>query len=348
MWTMGRTSSDLKRPIAALAVASLYCLTPVAARAASLTRAEQTARWEQHIRGRPNPRILDDLREDRREMEVIERMVVIRQVKGLTPMGAALATVILQTCGAKATRPVLTGKVLLRFAAEWKGAELTDSEKEKLQKLHKKISAEFWRRHPGLRDRVLFDVTFGVRDAKLIQMTIRRSDSVAEALREIAWLQGLVPTLECGRDLPFSAYKEAIDKKIPILVELPGKGAYRVCFGYLVADGKEYLILADCGGVRFEKRPPHIAAEDLESDDPRVKQWVEREKKQLITSDYETGAGKPLSDGVEIVPFGAVRSATGYFVYGWRVSAEGLAKEIGGILKSRRDPPVPPWIPGGD
>jgi len=268
------------------------------------------------------------------DWELIEGMVIIRQVGGLTQLGAALGTVVLETCGSRATDSALSQDHMRRYARQLKGQELTREEEADLRGLYRDTVKDLARRRPRVTERVVLDVTFGVRDAKLLQMTYRRCKSVRSALRELARLHGHVPVVEQGANLPFEAYKESIDKKIPALLCLPG-GAFRICFGYLGTDGAQYLVVADCARIGLEQRPMHLPKRALESEIPEVRRWVERKKKKRITSDYETGSGKPLAEGVEILPFDTGGHMDAYFIYDWEVSAEGLAGNIAKLLGLR-------------
>ena len=206
----------------------LVCCPSILLAQGGLPRAEQERLWNTYVMNKPNPRILDDAGQSGAKWEVIEGMVVIKQVKGLTPLGAALATVAFRTCGVRITRFALTDKLVRRFGERWKGAELDEVEKRRLAKVFKEANDDYWDRHPEMKKGVPFDVTFFIRDAKLLQQAIRGSDDVVEALRAIARLHGYVPVVESGRDLGFEAYKEAIDKRVPVLMELvPGRD-YRV------------------------------------------------------------------------------------------------------------------------
>lgn len=322
----------------------LVCCPSILVAQGDLPRAEQERLWKTYVMNKSNPRILDDADQGRAKWEVIEGMVVIKQVKSLTPLGAALATVAFRTGGVRITRFALTDKLVRQFGERWKGAELDEVEKRRLAKVFKEANDDYWDRHPERKKGVPFDVTFFIRDAKLLEQATRGSDDVVEALRAIARLHGYVPAVESGRDLGFEAYKEAIDKRIPVLMELvPGRD-YRVCFGYLAAEGQNCLVLADCAQVLFEQRPPHMAKDDLESESPFVKAAVAMELKRRITADYETGTGKPLSAGITLERFGHMKPRGSFFLYDWEPSCEGLWRDVGKALRCEGKTKLTPWL----
>jgi hypothetical protein len=295
--------------------------------------------WNNHIRDHPNPVIVDK----GSDIEVIEGMEIIQQSSGLSPLGAALSSVTFETGGVKVKDCGLSPDLFERFAREMKGAELTAKETNAIRKLAEKATGGYWARHPGIKGKVVFDKTFGIRDAKLLQMTFGREKDVVAALRKVARYHGYVPTLEHGKSLLFSDLKEAIDKKVPVLLEQTA-GQFRVAVGYIADKQINYLILVDCARIPLETRPMHVTKAAQESDDPWVKAIVRRYKKKRITSDYETDTSKKLPEGMRIFPFQSVAEMKAYMVYDWRVSPGPWAKDIARILKIKRRDTLPEWL----
>jgi hypothetical protein len=156
--------------------------------AAPLSREQQKQLWDAHVRGRPNTRIVDK----GADWELIEGMVIIQQSSGLTPLGAALATVAFETGGVKVKDCALSPDLLERFARQMKEGELTPKETKAVRKLGEKASTKYWARHPGIKGKVVFDRTFGIRDAKLLQVTFgQEKDVVSEVLPIVKTRNGL-------------------------------------------------------------------------------------------------------------------------------------------------------------
>jgi hypothetical protein len=143
--------------------------------------------------------------------------------------------------------------------------------------------------------------------------------------------------------LPFADFKEAIDKKVPVLLEGRREG-FKVAVGYVSRGGEHYLIVTDSANIPLEKRPMHVAKEDRESDDPRVQAMVKRYKKHLITSDYETGSDKGLPEGMGIIPYSSARELDAHLVHHWRASARAWESEIAKILNVDGTEGEPSWL----
>jgi hypothetical protein len=141
----------------------------------------------------------------------------------------------------------------------------------------------------------------------------------------------------------FDKCKEAIDKKVPFLTKSQ-QGKYLVCFGYLAAEGRQHLILVDCTEIPFEKRPRHFAKEDLESTDPRVMMMIKEDKKDPITTDFETEIQKHLVQGIQVTEYRPDMVEDTFFIYGWEKSAEGSWDKVQKILGGKNGSVSHAWL----
>ena len=286
--------------------------------------------WDKYIMNKPNPRIFDT-KDDAVSWEVVERIVVIRQDSGLTPLQANLATLCLYTGGVGITDCALTEQSFIRLGITMKGGPLNEDETAKIKTLYSDTAKEFEGRIPeALKGKVIVGKSYGIRDAKLLAMTFGNRD-VIPALKELARVHGHVPIVETRHKPSFDKCKEAIDKRVPFLTKSQ-QGQYRICFGYLAVEGRQHLVLVDCTEISFEKRPIHFSKKDLESTDPRVVGTIEMQKKILLTTDFETETQKHLVQGIQLTEYRSELVEDTFFIYGWEKSAEGSWDKVQKIL----------------
>jgi len=285
-----------------------------------------TELWDKYVKDKPAPRILGDF-------QIVELELVPARGK-ITQRSAALSSVIFCTADTvEVKRPALTDDVVFNYAAKLKGAALTGSEKARLQEIPRKARALY-----GAGPQTGSYGTFELGDSMVMQRTISQSKNVPDCIRQMARAQGQVATLEQSADCGFEAYAKAIDSGIPLVLEIGN--SYFVCFGYLLADGKPYLMVANPSEVPMEQGSVSISPRDRE----RARTGSATGRSSMLSlfneakffghsspRELQPRPELPLLKGLAVEPFERVKY-TAYFIYNWRVSAEGWQDEIAKIL----------------
>jgi hypothetical protein len=283
--------------------------------------------WDRHVMDRPNPRILDD-------MEVLERMALLRAAGKITPRTAALASVIFQTGGVRVKSFALDYDTVLDYAVELKDAAVNEKEQESLREVSEEAKELY-----GDRPSALQYATFLLGDARLLQKTFTDAEDVEECLRRLARWHGWVATVEKSSSCGFDRYAEALHKGIPPLVKREGK--LQVCFGGSQAGGRNYLVLCDPENIPLEKGAPMVATKSARKaarTNPDVRHALARQRHGLKDkpTDFIVSVTKPLVRGMSLEEFQKGRY-TAYFIYNWRPSAAGWREEIIEIVGEPKD-----------
>ncbi len=315
-------------------VAAIACLSAVSFIGAAsppppVVDKASAAIWEAEIHGKKTPCILDN-------WELVEGLPLCKEVGQISNRLAAFATVAFfgePRVGIKEFE--LTEKKFIVLAQDIKGTSLTEDEKKKTTELFEKARSDYGDR----KDMALYG-TFMMGDALLLNETIKDCKTVKEAVERIGKVHGWVATLEEGADLPFEKYKEAIDKRIPILLERDNR--YVVGVGYVRTGGKDFLVIADLSetpleqiGMSFMPSEREIF-ESLPPDHPERKMYEYDKKNKRFTVDFTISSAKPLVVGITIEPF-ELSKYKAYFIYNWRVSAEAWRDEIAKIVGPKTD-----------
>lgn len=284
----------------------------------------QVALWDKHIKGRPNPRILDNF-------EVIEGLTLLRAAGSVEERTAAFASVAFHTGSVAIREFQLRPDKVFPYAEEAKGQLLSEKQKKELTKLSAKAFAQYGKRPPAP-----FHGTYMLGNALSLQLTLKRARSIEKCVERIARFHGWLATLESSRDCSSEKYKEAIDKGIPILLQR-GR-AYRVCFGYLQITDKEYVILADPNGIPLESAPGVLLPSEREAakTDPWARRIMEDDLKTKFPTDLRTRVSMPLLPGMSVEEFEGGKY-TAYFIHDWRVSPEAWREEILKIVGKPRE-----------
>jgi hypothetical protein len=258
--------------------------------------------WNAHVRGRPDPRILDGF-------GVIE-MTLFRAVPGISPRSAALASIIERTGGHDVLKGGVTLHAILDLARSLKGGELTEDDRAGLARLEADVADKYEQKHPreggGARAPL---GTFALRDVLDLHRTVEDARTLDDALRLVSRLHGWAATAAHDANASFDIVRRSINRSIPVLLEGTGD-TWRVCFGYLKADGRDYLLLADPSETPMDRKPMTVLPEEAASSLPQVQRTVARYLKRQILSDYRTDPSKffPVV-GLSIEPFERGRHA---------------------------------------
>ena len=284
----------------------------------------QVALWDKHIKGRPNPRILDNF-------EVIEGLTLLRAAGSVEERTAAFASVAFHTGSVAIREFQLRPDKVFPYAEEAKGQPLSEKQKKELTKLSAKAFAQYGKRPPAP-----FHGTYMLGNALSLQVTMQGARSIEKCVERMARYHGWVPTLESSKDCSLKKYKEAIDKGVPILLER-GR-ACRVCFGYLAVGEKGYVLLANPETIPLESRPMIIlpSLREAAKTDPWARNMMERRMKRRVSTDLRTRVSMPLLPGMSIEEFEGGKY-TAYFIYDWRVSPEAWREEILKIVGKPRE-----------
>ena len=286
--------------------------------------------WQAEIHNRNSPGILDN-------WEIIEGLPLCKEAGAVDNRLAAFATVAFfgePRVGIKEF--ALTERKFVVLAQNIKGMELSTEESKKMADLFKKVTREY-----GERKSASQYGTFMMGDALSLDETIKKCQNPREAVERIGKVHGWVASLEHGVNVPFEKCKEAIDKRIPILLEREHR--YTVGIGYVRANGIDYLVVADLSKTPMEKAgmsympKEHEHFQGLPPDDPARKMYENDLKRKTFVVDFVVSSTKPLVAGITIEPFDQARYEA-YFIYNWRISAEAWHDEIAQVVGAARLP----------
>jgi len=246
-------------------------------------------------------------------------------------------------------------KDLIIYAQNLKGTALTNAEKEEIKKLYEKIRKKFGKRSTPFRLG-----TFGMGKAFYLGLTvndkswlekIKAKCGIAEtdnnepkewterALYRMSKYHGWHAVLEKTANATFLQYKEAIDKNIPVL--LLKNDYYQVLVGYLTADKKCYLIIADLAKIPVEMKGMSALPDEIEyfnslpPDNPRRIGWEYKQKHYKFPMDLVVRSTMPLHPGFRIELFEKGKYHA-YFIHGWRKSLEAWEPEIRKIVGNKK------------
>jgi hypothetical protein len=298
-----------------------------------LPREAQVKMYDEYILHKPAPPKIGSA-------HLIGGVELIKQMQDISPLATALTTVGLKTGGrGVAQNAALLGDAMFAFASDYAGVAPSLEQMKQLRDLQTATTREYWETQGDLLMGTVLTRTRGERDAMAIAATLDGTKYVQVALHKIARLHGRTPTLDDGEKLPFEKYKEYLDKDIPALLEIKRGKIYRIGIGYVDSGYAQYLIVANLFDVPFERK---LVTPNYQTSAEAAQRMPPQDV--LATVDYETSDQKPLGDGIEIEPFASDRYAHTYFIYEWRVSPEGLAREVGKILKCQPKIKIQDWL----
>ncbi len=293
---------------------------------------EQKTLWNEHVRERPNPRILDDF-------ELCEDIVLLSALKKVRPRTAALATVAFHQAGPDVALFSLTDRKVLEYATEMNDGPAGKKKLQKLRGLPDRAAKLY-----GKQAAAPHYVTYNLGHALLLQRTMEGADTIQQCLKRIARRNGWKATVEKSADCGFERYRESIDKSVPVLLTTGKRGGelrYRICFGYLQADGRNYLAVARPEQTSLQKGRP-VSMTDKERAGRLTSEWtwraIERRRSVLedMPWDIQMNTDKPLLRGMSLEEFQKGRY-TAYFIYNWRPSAAAWREEIIEIVGEPED-----------
>jgi len=155
-----------------------------------------------------------------------------------------------------------------------------------------------------------------------------------DAFAQAAKYHGWNCELKHLTNVSFEMIKESIDRKLPLLLE-KGDLLY-VCFGYVLVEDKQYLLLNEPGTTPLIAGPPYIPSGSRESLDARViRNWRGRMKERPRggPADIDTVASLALPPaGFLIEPYEA-KGWTVWIIENYRYSASAWDNEIKTALK---------------
>jgi hypothetical protein len=191
------------------------------------------ALWEGQIRGRPNPRILDNF-------EIIEGMPLVRPEQEVDPRTTAVWTTAFGARGGGIEEFKLTLPVVCDFAegGAYATALVTKEQMAALSPLVNAARKEYDDTRPVGEEGVV-----QARALRRIRATIGDRATLAECVTRLGRVHGWVGVYEQSADAPFRVLKRAIDMRIPILLER--ENTLRIAFGYLRLAGRDCLVIVD-------------------------------------------------------------------------------------------------------
>jgi hypothetical protein len=130
-----------------------------------------------------------------------------------------------------------------------------------------------------------------------MKSTMAPTANIVKGLRELELLHGWKARLETSESLPLAKYKEALHKRIPIVLKSNEDNAWSLCIGYLRHNDKDYLLIADPALL--------IGGKTLHIDNQRLYPGA--------------GISFELFDKKRYTP---------YIIHGWHISVDAYKKEI--------------------
>jgi hypothetical protein len=315
---MGNVRGGHKSRVLVLACMLLIGMT------ASAGEESSNALWLDKIKDKPNPRILDDF-------EILP-MTCFRAVPDISDRSAALADVIFYTNKMEVIHSSVHLPLMTSYAEHLKGESLSGSEEAKVKALYAKLQAEHDAGRPKQQrpDAVTVDVTFALGDVRSLHRTIEKCKTLEEAVARIERLHGYSTVLECEPKATFDSVRKSIHMSMPVLLEDMG-GGWRVCCGYIVAGGKEYVLLNTPSKTPLMKGPGHVLPQELDSKWPEVRRAVAYQMTRgKVTGDFEISSDIVLpgvEDGFVFSEFKDV-AAKAYYVHPWKRSALPLRADL--------------------
>ncbi len=236
--------------------------------------------------------------------------VVVPTGKGMKTQYACLASSILMQSG------VQTGDFSIQLWHLYKEAcrilnepylLMKKDKRAQLQELLDKIQKEYNTKQQNITLSDHNKMDSFLEAALRIRNTIAPTANLNKALAEIERFHGWKAVLETGKDLPLEEYREAVHKRIPIILQDNKTSQWLLAIGYLKHDGKEKLIIADPSLVD-EGKSLHIDNQRLY---PGACVYFE---------DFDP------------------KKYTPYFIHNWHISVEHYKDRIAEIFKKEKKP----------
>ncbi len=238
---------------------------------------------------------------------------IVPTTEQISPMQACLVSSILSTQGPEVSECAFSLKKVYRAACDLLNNEFlipTDERKKEMQALAdtvQKAYADQQKKAVDKNDKEEKVDDPYIKAALRIRNTIAPTASLTKALNEIERLHGWKAVLETGKDLPLEEYREAVHKRIPIILQDNKTSQWLLAIGYLKHNGKDKLIIADPSLVD-EGKSLHIDNQRLY---PGACVYFE---------DFDP------------------KKYTPYFIHNWHISVEHYKDRIAEIFKEEKKP----------
>lgn len=327
------------------------------------------ALWEKHIRGHGPARVTDD-------WEVLQGLRLCAARNGASAAPAALATVAFRTHPApgSCTDFCFEWKHFWQTARDERIRQLGPDGIERMAAYYR--AREDWRElsdHPidyyegrmvwGLSSReqaelrALYDeirastprsAPAALGSTPLEQVAARLRAILGDAgggsweadLGVIGAHTGWRAVLSSCRDAGYPVFRKALEMGLPLLVRDPA-GTPGVVAGFLEADGKQYLLVADPRAVQPESTPEGVSAEEhlacrlLPSAAPGRAIFEQRATASAALTDAVLHTELPLPAGVSFIEFRAGLYPEVLIIERWEKSIEPLMGRIRPILRDQ-------------
>lgn len=286
--------------------------------------------WEKHVKDRPCPRVLADYHVLTTPL-IPARAEISGRASALMSSASALGRCDLHD-------PQLTEAFFLEYADRLKGNGLTEKERSRVAEAFKR-----YRQSCDAYAGLPYYATFFSGQALVLSKTTQSAKTMEDALEQMTRKLGLVCTTERSARCDFERYQESLDKGIPVILER--NGAYSLAFAYAQSERRASIAEGILAEVPFEPARWPLTREDREA--ARKSKWVrlgyEDRMEMTFPTEVTTRSSIHLVKGFAMEPFERGKY-TAYFIYDWRVSAEGwhdeIAKAIGMKVAPREKPAV--------
>ena len=224
---------------------------------------------------------------------------------------ACLVSSILSTQGSEVSECAFSLKKVYREACKLLNDNYlipTDERKKEMQALADTVQKAYADQQKKAEDKSdkekKIDDPF-IQAALRIRNTISPTPNLKKALAEIERLHGWKAVLETSKNLPLEEYREAVHKRIPIILKDNKTSKWLLCIGYLKHNGKDKLIITDPSLVD-EGKSLHIDNQRLY---PGACVYFE---------DFDP------------------KKYTPYFIHNWHISVERYKDQIAEIFKEEK------------
>lgn len=278
--------------------------------------------WRENIQSKPYPAILDN-------HEYVEMIFYSGQPKLKIPLRTVCIADILSVKHMMALQESISFADIVKEAEIQLTRKVIPRERESLKSVLEKAKKRFRKaHHKGIHFGKYG--TFGLNYVMQFSRTIENAKNIREAVKAISEVHGYTCDLYQNHKVVKEHIKEAIDRGLPVLLELPGK-KYRVCFAYTENGNIFKLFVNNPAETLIHKRGIQPTKRDSESLSPFVIRSFRssRDRKHKVTADFVLENKSPLMNfGSELINIDDLKNVTVYIFMNVERSAAAYKNDI--------------------
>ena len=301
---------------------ALLCLLAVGGLSYAESDGELTQRLWQEIQGKPNPRLMDNF-------EVLEGFPLLVNGPGISPEATVLTAVVCYDTGSGWDTLLGSAFEEALKRAEKETGKSGDQIAEELMAMRSKRrlenEADYLRETEARKQEWKTKL---VRRSCLLQPYMRDADNISGAFVNFRHDYFLDATMENQDQLSWEKLKEAIDKKIPVIL---GSGdSIKAAVGYYTDQGERYVLVYDPAKAEYRMRTgiENVPEGDRKSKDPRIQKGNEWLMKQKFPADHILELKGALPPGIRWCAMTGLENSSAIFVYDWRSDLNTLYPEL--------------------